>query len=276
MSTNLPERRHDSAAVRRRWLGSFLRAKRESLKPSDVGLPTTERRRTPGLRREEVAVLASVGVTWYTWLEQGRDITVSTPILGAIAEALKLEGQELEHLYTLAGKALPELNSANGRVTETLSRLLGAVREVPAYIADRYWNVLAVNELGHYIFGLTPDSNCLVKFFTDEEYAAKYPFRETAATMMVAQFRQRAASFPSDTAFQLLADELKQESPEFAHLWDGHSMAQDPHLEVSYDHSALGRLFFDSVLLTPIDAGDLMLFMYIARPESAAAIERLS
>lgn len=82
MSTNLPERRHDSAAVRRRWLGSFLRAKRESLKPSDVGLPTTERRRTPGLRREEVAVLASVGVTWYTWLEQGRDITVSTPILG--------------------------------------------------------------------------------------------------------------------------------------------------------------------------------------------------
>lgn len=221
-------------------------------------------------------MLASVGVTWYTWLEQGRDITVSTTILDSIASSLRLEGQELEHLYTLAGKALPEHNSANRRVTETLGRLLGTIREVPAYIADRYWNVLAVNELGSYVFGLAPDSNCLVKFFTDEQYASKYPFREAAANMMVAQFRQRAAAFPSDTAFQLLADELAQDSPEFAQIWEGHSMAQDPHLDVAYDHPTLGRLYFDSILLAPIDAGDLMLFMYIARPESAAAIGRLS
>lgn len=275
MITKTPQRSHDSAAVRRRWLGSFLRAKRESLKPSDVGLPSTGRRRTPGLRREEVAILASVGVTWYTWLEQGRDITVSTTILDSIASALHLEGQELEHLYTLAEKALPELNSANRRLTETLGRLLASIREVPAYIADRYWNVLAVNELGSYIFGLAPDSNCLVKFFTDEQYASRYPFREAAANMMVAQFRQHAASFPSDAAFQLLADELAQDSPEFAQIWKGHSMAQDPHLEVAYDHAALGRLFFDSILLAPIDARDLMLFMYIARPGSAATMGRL-
>lgn len=276
MTMKTPERSHDSAAVRRRWLGSFLRAKRESLKPSDVGLPSTERRRTPGLRREEVAILASVGVTWYTWLEQGRDITVSATILDSIASALRLEGQELEHLYILAERALPELNSANRRLAGTLERLLASIREIPAYIADRYWNVLAVNELGSYIFGLAPDSNCLVKFFTDEDYASRYPFREAAANMMVAQFRQRAASFPSDTAFQLLADELARDSPEFAQIWEGHSMAQDPHLEVAYDHAALGRLFFDSVLLAPIDSRDLMLFMYIARPESAAAVGRLN
>jgi hypothetical protein len=221
-------------------------------------------------------VLANVGVTWYTWLEQGRDISVSPAVLDSIASSLALEGQELEHFYTLTGKSLPEKNTANGTVVETLTRLLSALGDVPAYVADRYWNVLAVNELSHYIFGLSPHSNCLVKFFTDATYASRYPFRDVAGQMMVAQFRQRAASFPSDPQFELLADELALESTTFAKLWAEHDMSQAPHVEVAYDHSSLGRLFFDSVLLSPIDAGDLMLFMYLARPESAAIIAGLT
>lgn len=270
-----PPKSQDSASLRRSWLGTFLRAKRESLQPADVGLPTTERRRTPGLRREEVATLASVGVTWYTWLEQGRDITVSTPILDSIASALRLEGQELEHLYMLAGKALPEQNIADRRITEVMERLLATAGEIPAYIADRYWNIIAVNELGRYIFGLTPESNCLVKFFTDEQYASRYPFRDVAADMMVAQFRQRAAAFPSDTSFQLIADDLAQDSTEFEEIWKEHRVNQDPHLEVAYDHPVLGRLYFDSVVLSPVNADDIMLFMYIARPETSEALERM-
>ncbi|MGL5863356.1 MAG: helix-turn-helix transcriptional regulator [Phycicoccus sp.] len=267
--------RQDPNELRRRWLGKFLRAKRESLKPEDLGLPSTGRRRTPGLRREEVAVLANVGVTWYTWLEQGRDISVSPSVLEAIASALALRGQELEHLYTLTGKSVPERSPADRRVLQTLHRLMESLTDVPAYVADRYWTVLAVNDLSRYVFGLSPGSNCLVTFFTDDEYASRYPFRQVAGQMMVAQFRQRAASFPSDPAFELLADELARESAAFAAIWAEHDMSQDPHLEVTYEHAALGRLSFDSVLLSPIDAGDTMLFMYLARPESADVIASL-
>jgi hypothetical protein len=187
-----------------------------------------------------------------------------------------LKGQELEHFYTLTGKSVPEKNATNSAVVETLTRLLSTLGDVPAYAADRYWNVLAVNELSHYIFGLSPHSNCLVKFFTDDAYASRYPFRDVAGQMMVAQFRQRAASFPSDPEFELLAKELALESPLFASLWAEHDMSQPPHVKVAYDHGALGRLYFDSVLLSPIDAGDLMLFMYLARPESAALISSLT
>jgi hypothetical protein len=265
----------DPSELRRRRLGRFLRAKREGLRPEDVGLPATGRRRTPGLRREEVAVLANVGVTWYTWLEQGRDIGVSSAVLDCIASALELRGQELEHLHTLAGTSLRERSPSNDRVLKILHRLMESVGDVPAYVADRYWNVLAVNDLSRYIFGLSPDSNCLMKFFTDEGYASRYPFQRAAGQMMVAQFRQRAASFPSDPAFELIADELAQESAVFAEIWAEHDMSQEPHLEVAYEHAALGRLYFDSVLLSPIDTGDTMLFMYLARPESAAVIASL-
>lgn len=266
----------DPEAARRRRLGEFLRAKRASLQPHTVGLPSTGRRRTPGLRREEVAVLANVGVTWYTWLEQGRDITVSSSVLEAIAGALHLEGPELDYAYTLTGKTPPERTSVADRVKETVIGVLERFGEVPAYVADRHWNVLAVNGLGNYLFGLTPESNCLVKFFTDEVYAARYPFREQAGRMMVSQFRQRATAFPSDAGFEEIAQELAGRSPEFTALWAAHDLSPNPHLEVAYDHAVLGRLTFDSVVLSPIAGEDVMVFLYLARPDSADAIRSIT
>lgn len=266
----------DPDEARRRRLGEFLRAKRASLKPETVGLPSTARRRTPGLRREEVAVLANVGVTWYTWLEQGRDISVSSSILDAIAGALHLEGAELDYVYTLTGKTPPERTSAGEQVKETVIEVLDRLGEVPGYVADRHWNVLAVNDLSNYLFGLTPGSNCLVKFFTDEVYAARYPFREQAGRMMVSQFRQRASDFSSDAEFERIAQDLADRSPEFAALWAAHDLTPDPHLEVAYDHAVLGRLTFDSVVLSPIAGEDVMVFLYLARPDSAEAIRSIT
>lgn len=266
----------DPDSARRQRLGEFLRAKRAALQPEDVGLPTTSRRRTPGLRREEVAVLANVGVTWYTWLEQGRDISVSTSVLESVARTLLLEGAELEYAYRLAGKNAPERTSAAAHVKQTLMGVLNRFGEVPAYIADRHWNVLAVNDLSRYVFGLMPGSNCLVKFFTDEVYAARYPFRDTAARMMISQFRQRATAFPADSGFEQIASDLAAKSERFARLWQEHDLTADPHLEVAFDHHVLGRLTFDSVALTPIAGEDITVFLYLAHPRSDTAIRSIT
>ncbi len=209
-------------------------------------------------------MLANVGVTWYTWLEQGRNISVSAEILAAVGEALRLEGAELEHLYTLAGKVPPRVGEADAQIHRNAQRLLSSTQEVPGYIADRYWNVLGVNDLAYYIFDVSTESNCLVKFFTDLEYASHYPFQEAAGAMMVTQFRRQAAAYPADKAFDLLAKELADSSKRFAEIWSRQEMSHAPHLQVAFDHDVVGRLTFDSVVMTPVAAGDLMFFILSA------------
>ena len=123
---------------RRREAGEFLRSRRERLTPSDVGLPNGFRRRTPGLRREEVAMLADVGTTWYTWLEQGRDVRPSDELLSALAGALRLDPIERRHLYILHERPAPEQRSAGPeRIEEPLRRMLDSLTGQPAYVLGR-------------------------------------------------------------------------------------------------------------------------------------------
>src|SRR5215475_5792615 len=137
----------DPDEIRRRELSAFLRSRRERLTPLQAGLPANGRRRTPGLRREEVAVLAGVGVSWYTWLEQGRDIKVSGDVLDAVARVLLLDDVERAHLYRLAGLNPPPRSSAPSvAASPELERLLAAWAPRPGYIRDRHWNFAAVND----------------------------------------------------------------------------------------------------------------------------------
>src|SRR5262245_22949812 len=131
---------------RRAELREFLRSRRARVSPEQAGLPDGGRRRTPGLRREEVAVLAAVGVSWYTWLEQGRDITVSAEVLDAISRVLLLDGAERAHLYRLAGLNPPAPQPAPARLAvPELQHVLDAWLPRPAYIRDRHWNFAALN-----------------------------------------------------------------------------------------------------------------------------------
>ncbi|MFJ4220054.1 helix-turn-helix transcriptional regulator [Curtobacterium luteum] len=256
---------------RRAWLGDFLRARREALQPEDVGLPRSGRRRTPGLRREEVAVLANVGVSWYTWLEQGRDIGVSTVVVDAIADALRLDGADLECFYELTGKVPASRRAAADDLKGALERMLSSIQDMPAYAADRYWNVFATNELAAKTFQTQVGTNCLVRYFTDESYAAHYPHRDIASSMMVSQFRRQATAFPNDPVFESIASDLADRSPEFARHWRQHSVGQEPHVATVFDHP-LGRMSFETVVLTPAVGGDdLMLFLYSPSPVSAAS-----
>src|SRR3984893_12738946 len=140
--------------ARRRESGDFLRSRRERLAPASVGLPNGFRRRTPGLRREEVALLAGVGTTWYTWLEQGRDVRPSTEVLSALADALRLDSAERRHLFVLNDRPPPEPRPAGPeRVGEPLRRMLESLTGQPAYVLGRRWDVLAWNRAAEVLFG---------------------------------------------------------------------------------------------------------------------------
>ncbi|WP_461515368.1 helix-turn-helix transcriptional regulator [Rathayibacter agropyri] len=255
---------------RRERLAQFLRARREALQPEDVGFPRSGRRRTPGLRREEVAILANVGVSWYTWLEQGRNIGVSTVVVNSIAEALRLDGADFDYFYHLTGKVPVSQRSAGEDLRGSFERMLAGIRDIPAYAADRYWNVVATNALAAVAFQTKVGSNCLKRYFTDEQYASHYPQRELAARMMVAHFRRQATAFPTDHRFELIAADLSESSSDFRRLWQEHSVGQEPHVPTVFDHP-LGRMSFETVVLTPMGGNDLTLFLYSPSPASAWA-----
>ncbi|SPL93375.1 putative DNA-binding protein [[Actinomadura] parvosata subsp. kistnae] len=192
-SESLETRRH-----RREQLRDFLRACRARLTPADVGMVGAGRRRTPGLRREEVAVLAGVGVSWYTWLEQGRDINVSSEVLDAIGRALRLTGPERAHLYLLAGLNPPPAGEAPaGEVTPELRRLVDAWSPRPAILRDSRWNLLAINAATRAVFGYDDvDHNCLVSFFTNARYRGMHVQWDAVAPAVVAAFRADAGARP--------------------------------------------------------------------------------
>lgn len=261
----------DESESRRQSLALFLRARREQLRPADVGLPSSSRRRTPGLRREEVAVLANVGVTWYTWLEQGRDIGVSTSVVDAIGEALRLKGGDMDHLYELAGKHKPVRRTSAAEVRSTIGRVLESFPLSPAYAVDKYWNVVSTNPVAEYVFGISIGSNCLEEFFMNPEVTAHYPHRELAGRMMASQFRRQAGLYPGDGTFDMMAEQVAAVSEEFKKYWDSYLVGMEPHVDVVYDHRELGRLTLESVVLNPVDGDDLRVFLYLPKPGSGTA-----
>ncbi|MGH3671815.1 MAG: helix-turn-helix transcriptional regulator, partial [Pseudonocardiaceae bacterium] len=231
---------------RRDELRDFLRTRRARLSPGDVGLPAVGRRRTPGLRREEVAVLAGVGVSWYTWLEQGRDIKVSEQVLDAIARTLQLDRHERGYLYRLAGLNPPSADAASVGINLELQWVLDGWLPRPAHILDRHWGFAATNVAAREMFGLSArDHNCLVSFFTDIRYRATCADWENAASLMIAQFRAESARHPDDAEYERLAGDLSMVSEEFARLWARHDVAEVSQGAKVFIHPHVGKLIFE-------------------------------
>ncbi|WP_344789954.1 helix-turn-helix transcriptional regulator [Gryllotalpicola daejeonensis] len=209
----------------RNELGSFLRSRRERITPDQVGLPAGGRRRTPGLRREEVAMLAGVGVTWYTWLEQGRDISPSPGVLDAIARALRLDSDEREHLWLLAvGRGAGEPDPSGGVVTEGHLALLAGLMPTPACIQTDKFDILASNASYRFLIddldkGSVADRNCMVRAFLDPVWAAAYPDYEEATARMVARLRSALPRHLDDPSWTALVERMRTESPRFRKLW---------------------------------------------------------
>jgi transcriptional regulator with XRE-family HTH domain len=211
--------------ARRRELGAFLRSRRERLHPLEVGLPGIGRRRTPGLRREEVALLSGVSTTWYTYLEQGRDIRCSVQVVEALARALRLDDTERTHLHLLALDRLPApFRPATEALDPSMPALLAALEPHPAYVTGRTWNLLAMNAPAATLFdGFTdlPADRRNVVWWVFTHPGAKRTLVEwpQEARRLLARFRAAAARYPDDPAFTELRDALLAASEQARAWW---------------------------------------------------------
>ncbi|WP_090933006.1 helix-turn-helix transcriptional regulator [Nonomuraea jiangxiensis] len=268
----------DARQRRSSEMRAFLRSRRARVTPADVGMPAGEGRRTPGLRREEVAVLAGLGVSWYTWLEQGRDINVSADVLDAIARVLRLEPAEREHLYLLAGLNPPQAAPSEGRVPEAVRRLLEGWLPRPAYVIDRHWNVLAINRAAEIVFQCNEyDHNCLVSFFTNARYRAAVVDWHDTARAMVGLFRADAARYPDDPEFGRLAADLCAASPAFAEIWAELPVGGPTHGTKALEIPGLGTLTFEATTLPLPELPGHRLSLHTPAPGTGtdALLERL-
>jgi transcriptional regulator with XRE-family HTH domain len=211
-------------AVSENLLGTYLKDRRAKLDPAAFGFPLT-RRRTPGLRREEVAQRANVSATWYTWLEQGRGGAASADVLDRIARALVLTEVEREHLFLLGLGRSPEVRyqAAEG-VTPRLQRVLDALELSPAYVKTSTWDVVAWNRAAtavlHDYGALAPEQrNILRLMFSDTRVRAAQPDWESVARFVVAAFRADTARAGASGNVKALVDELCRLSPEFEAIW---------------------------------------------------------
>ncbi|MCT9087789.1 helix-turn-helix domain-containing protein [Streptomyces sp. ASQP_92] len=224
MSTVAP-----ASDVRRHELAEFLRSRRERITPEQVGLPPGRRRRTPGLRREEVAQLSAVGVTWYTWLEQARDIQVSPQVLDALARALLLDPSERSHLFALAGSLDPAPNTPCPSVTPALRAMLDQLGPIPACVQNSRYDILAYNATyGRLLCDLDKlapeDRNCLWLTFTDPDWRASVVDLAEMNRVMAAKFRASMAEHLTEPAWKALLARLEGASAEFREVWARHEV----------------------------------------------------
>ena len=239
-------------------LAQFLRTRRASLGPEAVGLPTSGRRRTPGLRREEVALLAGVSVSWYTWLEQGRPIRASREVLLAIARTLQLTPTENAHLLALADRAEPVSAPDTDRAPDQLVRLIEAMSPSPAYVLGPRWEFLAWNRAQALLFPAIErlaeaDRNLLWVVFATAEARELIVDWPVESRRMLTQFRADTDRLHDDPALEELIARLTQVSPEFAAGWARHDVAPFESRVRRYAHPRAGTLIFEYQLLVPAE-----------------------
>jgi transcriptional regulator with XRE-family HTH domain len=252
----------------RRELGEFLRARRERTSPAEVGLPGSDRRRTPGLRREEIAVLAGVSTTWYAYLEQGRDVHPSDQVLTAIADALRLTADERTHLRTLADGTA----AATAPPTESLSPEVAAIPALlspaPAYLTGATTDVLAWNDAAaEYFPGLiggtdSPAPNLARWVFLDPAARRILLDWSEVAQSVLARLRTNAGRHPGDPRFACLATELRESSPEAAAWWPRYDIATSHSGTKRLHHPTRGPLTLTHASFTVTDAPDQILVVY--------------
>jgi transcriptional regulator with XRE-family HTH domain len=274
--------RHDGG-VDRAELAAFLRSRRARLRPGDAGLPTAARRRTPGLRREEVALLAGVSVDYYTRLEQARGPRPSRQVLAALARALRLTGDERDHLFRLAGQPAPEPQAHSDHVRPGVLHLLDRLADSAVVVVNDLGDVLAWTPLAQAVFAdfsgvPAGQRNLYLLFFTgrEEQHRLLPEDRERAAQANVADLRATSARRPGDPAVQRLVEQLRRASPLFERLWTTHDVAVRRADRKRILHPEVGLLELDcEVLLTP--EHDQRLILHTASPgtETAEKLELL-
>jgi len=261
-------------------LGRALHAWRDRIQPAEVGLPGAGHRRTPGLRREELAQLAGLSVDYVVRLEQGRSVNPSPQVLSAVARALRLTTAEREHLFVLAGQAVPGAGQVSDHVPASVQRLLDRLTGTPLSVYDAAWNLITWNPLWAVLFGDPPPPRGTARnavWWSFVEAPAGYPqalSRETGhRAAFVSDLRAAVARYPKDAGLAALVDALRDRSGGFATLWDSGVVGTHEPLTKTVRHATVGELTLDCDILAALGA-DLRIMAFSVRPGSESA-ERL-
>ncbi|WP_461035133.1 helix-turn-helix transcriptional regulator [Streptomyces mayteni] len=268
------------ATTRRRpELARFLRSRRARITPAEVGMAPGSRRRTPGLRREEVAQLAGVGVTWYTWLEQGRPINASAQVLNAVSRTLRLDAAEREHLFRLAEVAwLPDPVPDSAALGPDVQLVLDTLGPLPAVVYNSRYDVLGTNAAYRAIFfsDRVAGGNALWQLFTELLDDCPLVFRETELKAMVATLRGAYGNHVGEPAWERFLSELSRASAEFAAMWASGDVVPPGPAVKTFRHRAVGELRMRSQSLSVHGMPEARMVVYVPGDEaSRAAVERL-
>lgn len=254
--------------TRRQELAEFLTALRQRGTPEAFGFPTGARRRTQGLRREEVAQLAGISATWYTWIEQGREVNVSAEALERLATALKLSKSERTYLFDMADRRDPQAHMLEADTApETLVNMLSNM-QIPAYILGRTWDVLAWNEAASNLFTgwldkINEDSRLnLLRFVFQHPSAKQFVVDwDMRARRLVAEFRADCRSRLEEPELKRLVNELSQASPEFERFWEQHDVLERQGGQRQFNHPTQGLISYSQVTLRPVEQEQLKLVL---------------
>ena len=256
-------------------LGDFLRTRRARLAPEDVGLPRGSRRKTPGLRRAEVAQLVGVSVDWYIWLEQGRSITPSTQVLERLVQTLRLDANERTHHFLLAQQqAPPALLLESEIVSPALQHFLDQFGARPAFVSGRRWDILAWNDAGCAVLGdfrlrtAPRERNTIWGIFTNPLSRQVVVDWEEDARHLLAQFRSSCGRYPGDAQLTELIHDLMLASPEFRAWWPDHEVHSGQEGWKKLKHPQVGYLLFERLTFQVFDTPDLKVTVYTPLEEA--------
>ncbi|RUT41977.1 XRE family transcriptional regulator [Paenibacillus anaericanus] len=266
-----------NSQLRLQELSQFLKTQRAKLTPESVGLPEGGRRRTPGLRREEVAQLAGVSHTWYTWLEQGRDIKVSSSVLDNVARALQLSPDERKYLFSLA----LETTSGVSLLKEELPEISPALRIIlqeltycPTIVSDRRCQIVGWNEAASHVFldfeQVPPEQrNMISLLFTRKEFQRLAVNWEQFASGFLAIFRAYYGQYVEDKWYEEFLSEMKEKHPDFNRLWDQSKVSSAPEVLLEFRHAKARKMLFQLTSLQVHGGTDLRCSIYTPAPETS-------
>jgi transcriptional regulator with XRE-family HTH domain len=261
--------------LHRKQLTELLKKCRARSSPAEMGLPDQGRRRTPGLRREDVAALAGVSVTWYTWLEQARDIKVSADVLDRVSSTLRMSTEERDYLFALVQhRPPPNTAMTDGQMSPTLQRMLDRL-SVPAFVKTARWDIIGWNDLAVKVFRdygqLPPERRNLLRLLLvdDESYRADPEVHQTTARRILAKFRVDYSQYRNDGSFDELIETLKNESLVFRQLWDSSEVINRSEA-VAY-HPQHGGMWFEHSSYVPEGSPTLRMMIFVPHDEETSA-----
>ncbi|MBB6023017.1 transcriptional regulator with XRE-family HTH domain [Paenibacillus sp. JGP012] len=266
-----------SETTRLQALSAFLKTQRSRLSPESVGLPAGGRRRTPGLRREEVAQLAGVSTTWYTWLEQGRSIQVSHAVLDSIASALRLTADERKYLFSLAMEHysdLPAPEPDTFQLHPSLQKILQELRYCPTIISDRRCFIVGWNEAAAQVFmnfeQIPLEQRNMISLLFDRKELRRLAVNwEDFVSGFLSIFRGYYGRYVDDEWYNLFLDDMIDRHPDFHTLWKQSSVSSAPDVWIEFRHSKAGKMLFDLTSLQVQGNADLRCSIYTPAPETA-------